>query len=311
MKTTPNVIDVDDNDMPDARPVDIPVIAIEKAAPEPQPTRKSGRSKLLAAIAATLGCVVIVLCVAAAWAYFISITPDVTPGVSDEENFSLLETPYTSGAKGTVATSDSILGVTFDLYSLSGLKASLENVMPDTTDTSLVLFMRSADYHPDGSVIGTTVINGKSVQSKGRRSRQGYLAISPEGRAVIGISVTDKVSDHAIKSGGSFFRQFALLGDGELPSTYALHGKVERAAIGRMADGELYYIVTRDKESMYDFADALREYGFVDAIYITGGNSYTFHRDTTGKAHISSSVIEKIEKYHDSELQAPLLVFRR
>lgn len=80
---------------------------------------------------------------------------------------------------------------------------------------------------------------------------------------------------------GSYFRQFVLVSDGQLPPRFYLHGKVERCAIGRMGD-RLYYITSRHKESMWSFADALREYGFIDAIYITGGRDYAFYRDTQG-----------------------------
>ena len=49
---------------------------------------------------------------------------------------------------------------------------------------------------------------------------------------------------------------------------FYLHGKVERRAIGRISD-QLYFIATRHKETLWGFADALREYGFIDAIYIS------------------------------------------
>ena len=50
---------------------------------------------------------------------------------------------------------------------------------------------------------------------------------------------------------------------------------VEQQAIGRI-DDQLYFIATRHKETLWDFADALREYGFIDAIYITGGADFVF-----------------------------------
>lgn len=78
-----------------------------------------------------------------------------------------------------------------------------------------------------------------------------------------------------------------------------------------MADGTLYYIVTRHKETMYDFADAMREYGVVDAIYITGGNSYLFHRDSNGNVCMTDNTRSKISKYSESTPPAPLLVFRK
>ena len=50
-------------------------------------------------------------------------------------------------------------------------------------------------------------------------------------------------------------------------------------------DDQLYFIATRHKETLWDFADALREYGFIDAIYITGGADYVFYRDKDGFRH--------------------------
>lgn len=82
------------------------------------------------------------------------------------------------------------------------------------------------------------------------------------------------------------FRQFVLVSNGELPARFHLHGKVERRAIGRMADDTLYYIVTPHPETMWDFADALRELGFIDAIYITGGAMPTWWRTSDGKRHV-------------------------
>ena len=202
------------------------------------------------------------------------------------------------------------MGVAFDMYSLSGLRGSLEAEIPDTADRSLVLFMRSADYHPDGSIEGSFVMDGRRLKSKSRIERSGYVALSSEGRPVIGISSSDKVAEEMEDTKGDFFRQFVLLGDGELPRNFYLHGKVERSAIGRMADGSLHYIRTRHKETMYDFADALREYGIVDAVYITGGNSYDFFRTTDGRACVSEKLKEKLEKYKTDTLPTPLLVFR-
>lgn len=33
-----------------------------------------------------------------------------------------------------------------------------------------------------------------------------------------------------------------------------------------------YYVETVHKESLYDFAEALADYGFIDAIYLTGAD---------------------------------------
>ena len=234
----------------------------------------------------------------------------LSSSVTDKENLELLKKEYSPVAEGTTLSSDSVFGVAFDMYSLDGLKASLERELPDTTDKSLVLFMRSADYHPDNSLIGTVVTDGEMHNGKESKNRPAYVAISKTGKTVIGISLDNDLADFAEDNNGSFFRQFVLLGNGELPSKFSLHGKVERAAIGRMADGKMYYVTTRHRETMYDFADALREYGFMDAVYITGGNGYPFYRDKDGIAHNSSLVAEKYSKYRDTVPPAPLLVFR-
>ena len=125
--------------------------------------------------------------------------------------------------------------------------------------------------------------------------------------SVIGISRSEKVKDFVEERGGSFFRQFILVSDGTIPTRFFLHGKVERRAIGRI-DDQLYFIATRHKETLWDFADALREYGFIDAIYITGGNDYVFYRGKDGVKHdIGDSTDYPHKKWKEI---IPWLVFR-
>lgn len=312
-----NSIIINDNNQEDERPVDIPVITIESAPPASDNLKEAltvirrGRRRRYLWLALALA--VLVVTAAILWRYrFYFIDCGITSSVSDKENRELLSASSGPVAQvsGVEVVTDSILGVAFNAYPLQGLRASLEQSIPDTADNSVVLVMRSADYHPDGSTIGTMVVNGEKLPAKERRTRPAYLAISKDGIPVIGISLTDAMSDFTARQGGSFFRQFAILGNGELPSSFALHGKVERGAIGRMADGSLHYFLTRHRESMYDFADALREYGVVDAIYITGGNGYEFYRDTKGAPHISDNLRDHFKKYADRKTSAPLLVFR-
>ncbi|MDE5877568.1 MAG: phosphodiester glycosidase family protein [Muribaculaceae bacterium] len=318
MKTEQRVIEVTETPRPDDRPVDIPVISIENSsdssygneeyfgATRKQPKQKKNILLILSLLTTILIAGVLL------WIFRYNLMETEVPvSVSDRENIEKLQQPFTPTAKGTELISDSVLGVAMEIYPLQGLRASLETELPDTADRTLVLFTRSADYHSDGSLIGTVVNEGRKVNSKERKSRQGYLAISKSGRPVTGVSLSDKVADYTAQNGGSFFRQYVLLGDGELPSSFHLHGKVERAAIARDADDQLYYIVTRHKETMYDFADAMREYGLTDAIYLTGGNSYTFYRDSTGAAHVTDRLRQKYAKYNDTPLPAPLLVFRQ
>lgn len=309
MKTDQIIIDINDETKPDDRPVDKPVFSIE--SPEDSPSSNSKReNKKLWIWFGAVSLVMILCAIGAEISSSLSGRSDLKGMVSDEENIKILQEPFSPTVKGVVMTSDSVLGVALRLYPLEGLKASLEPNMPDTTDTSLVMFMRSADYHADKSMIGSVIVNGSKLSSKDNPERIAYLAIASSGRPVIGISSSDKVADFALKNNSSFFRQYPLLANGVLPPSFELHGKVPRAAIGKYSDEKLYYIVAPHNETMYGFADALREYGFSDVIYITGGDNYIFHRSPDGKPVIPAQTKEKIEKYTASPSPSPFLVFR-
>lgn len=96
--------------------------------------------------------------------------------------------------------------------------------------------------------------------------------------------------------------------DGNYSDFVQTNGKVERRAIGRIND-QLYFIATRHKETLWDFADALREYGFIDAIYITGGADYVFYRTKDGVKHDIGNPAEYPQKKWKGII--PWLVFRK
>ena len=213
------------------------------------------------------------------WNYYYNI--GVSVSVSPDQNIEKLQQPVKHEMPEVVLTSDNILGVAMDFYAIHGLKANIEFEEPDTADASVYLYCRSADHKADGTYIGSLVVDGDVRQSD--THRLGYMAMVG-GNSVIGISRSEKVKVFVQEHGGSFFRQFILVSDGTIPGRFFLHGKVERRAIGRIGD-QLYYIATRNKETLWDFADALREYGFIDAIYITGGADYVYYRSKDGIRH--------------------------
>ena len=267
---------------------EVPIIIIERdEQPQPKevvtkvvaPSRKQKWLKRFLALAA-IGCMMVAaLAGYYLWNYYYNI--GVSVSVTPEQNIEKLQKPAKQETPEVVMTSDSILGVAMDFYAIHGLKASIEFEEPDTVDTSVYLYCRSADHKADNTYIGSLVVNGEERQSD--THRLGYMAMLG-GNSVIGISRSEKVKDYVQEHGGSFFRQFILVSNGEIPGRFFLHGKVERRAIGRIND-QLYFIATRHKETLWDFADALREYGFIDAIYITGGADYVFYRDKDGIRH--------------------------
>ena len=267
---------------------EVPIIIIERDE-QPQskeivtkvvaPSKKQKWLKRFLAFA-VVGCMIVAAIAGYYfWNYYYNI--GISVSVSPEQNIEKLQRPVKKEIPQVVMTSDSILGVAMDFYAIHGLKASIEFEEPDTADTSVFLYSRCADHTADGRYLGSLVAQGKEYQSD--RSRLGYMAMA-DGNMVIGISRSEKVKDYVLERGGSFFRQFILVSNGTIPSRFFLHGKVERRAIGRI-DNQLYYIATRHKETLWDFADALREFGFIDAIYITGGADYVFYRDKDGIRH--------------------------
>jgi hypothetical protein len=267
---------------------EVPIIIIER---DEQPQTKesvtkvvapSGKQKWLKRILVpivALCCMIALIGFYKLWDYYYNI--GVTVSVTPEQNIEKLQKAVKHESPEIVMSSDSILGVAMDFYAIHGLKASIEFEEPDTADTSVFLYSRCADHKADSSYIGSLVVNGKEYQSD--THRLGYMGMLGN-NSVIGISRSEKVKDYVQKNGGCFFRQFILVSDGAIPSRFFLHGKVERRAIGRIGE-QLFYIATRHKETLWDFADALREYGFIDAIYITGGNDYVFYRSKDGIRH--------------------------
>lgn len=267
---------------------EVPIIIIER---DEQPQSKEVVTKVVAPSKkqkwlkrflafAVVGCMIVAAIAGYYfWNYYYNI--GVSVSVTPEQNIEKLQKPAKQETPEVVMTSDSILGVAMDFYAIHGLKASIQFEEPDTTDTSVYLYCRSVDHKADSTYIGTLVVNGEERQSD--THRLGYMAMLG-GNSVIGISRSEKVKDYVQEHSGSFFRQFILVSNGEIPGRFFLHGKVERRAIGRI-DDQLYFIATRHKETLWDFADALREYGFIDAIYITGGADYVFYRDKDGIRH--------------------------
>lgn len=293
----------------DLQSPETPIIIIERDEEQPvtggqQPT--PDRHTWLRRLALIGGTVAVMLALFAFYRLYIYYSYIGVPiSVTPSENIEKLKSPALQEQPEVVMSSDSILGVGLDFYAIHGLHASIEFQEPDTADTSVFLYCRSADHKSDNSYLGSLVVEGKELQTD--RHRLGYMAMTRQ-NMVIGVSRSDEVKDYVLDEGGSFFRQFILVSDGVIPTYFYLHGKVERRAIGRMGD-TLYFIATRHKETLWGFADALREYGFIDAIYITGGADYSFYRTADGQRHD----IGDIAQYPHQKWKGviPWLVFRK
>lgn len=282
------VIDETDESTVEQHNTETPVISIESDEEEEtsQPSSSHRHSKWPVALVSIL--LTAAICMMATFGYryyrrYINIGVPVS--VTSKENIGKLELPSVDEMPEVVKSSDSILGVAINMYQLIGLKAEITFTEPAVDDTDVYLYSRCCDqtsYDPESNrYLGSLVQNGKELQSD--NSRLGYCAMAND-NIVIGIARDEKVKDYCIEQKGCFFRQFILVSDGVLPGRFYLHGKVERRALARMGK-KLFYVESKGKETMWDFADALREYGFIDAIYITGGTDYCFYRTADGTVH--------------------------
>lgn len=218
----------------------------------------------------------------------------------------LNKTGQIKGDSVHVFTADSIDGVTMRFYNLAGLKASMSREMPADSDSSVVLVTQGWDYYFDDAkqyhFLGDFVYNGKMLaQGTGKA---GFVAVTTKGWQM-GISQEDSVRDYIISQGASMFRQFALVSAGQIClKQFALKGKVHRRALARKpGDVTAYYVETVNKESLYDFAEALADYGFIDAVYLTGADgTEPVYRDADGILHGDLNVRTR---------KSNLLVFRK
>ena len=191
------------------------------------------------------------------------------------------------GKAGIAFSTEEAMGVKLKIYRLDGLKAHFADTVPDYTDSTIYFVTRSSDYKIIGDrkeIIGDFVINGNVVEKSNWRA--GFMAII-DGNAQIGIDRSCKIRKHVKENGGSMFRQLALVSANiRCDNQFILKGKVTRCAYGRDRYGDLCFIETVYPETLYGFADALIEYGFLDAIYITGGSqSDLFYRTEDGISH--------------------------
>ncbi len=204
----------------------------------------------------------------------------------DSEVLSQLATEM-SGKAGVTMTLEEAMGVKMKIYTLDGLKAHLADTVPDYSDSTVFLITRSSDYrikNGEKQIIGDFIKEGVCISES--LWRAGFMAIK-DGNAQIGISRSKKIRKEMIENEGSMFRQIALVSAGtRCDKQFILKGKVTRCAYARDIEGNLSFIETVDPETLYGFADALIEYGFIDAIYVTGGSQPDcFYREYDGSAH--------------------------
>lgn len=289
----------------------------------------SSRKKPLSKTILTAAALIVLLAVAYA-VYHKFFGPGITGSATPKENIEKLKAPAVDETPEVAMTTDTAAGIRMNMYELRGLKASIEFREPSQSDKNVYLYSASADWTADKTYIGSLVANGEEKPSTGV-SRLGYFA-SANGNEVIGIAKSEAVKDYAKEQGGHFFRQFILVYNGRTPLKFHLHGKVERRALAMTREDitdesgmtiydsqgkaqtkeRLYYVATTEKTTLEDFANALKTYGFTDAIYMTGGNACSYYRDSSGTRHdIGDTSKRTSESKRKKTRVTPFLVWRK
>lgn len=210
--------------------------------------------------------------------------PPILPASSTEmQNINRLMAPVdTLGEASINVTEDSINGVSLVFYRLDNLKAELSFTAPADTDSTVYLYTRCADYRADNrKILCDCVIEGEQISEGNNRS--GYFA-SVRGNMVIGVALTDSVKKLCEDYDGYYFRQFAIVSK-SLKGDVRLKGKKFRRALAFQKPDSYYVIESKRRESLHDFTEAIEDYGFTDAIFLTGGDDYSYWRDRNKTIH--------------------------
>lgn len=171
---------------------------------------------------------------------------------------------------------DTIYDVPLRIFTLTDMEAELKIGMPDTNDTDIVMMLGAADIRKDKqNILGDFFIDGEQF-SYGKR-KEGCVIIK-DGDVWLGASATDTACNYCIKHKASMFRQYPLVIEGKTFENRLKGKSIRRALADKNDDNNIYLIVSQNRESMHDFSEALADIGFSNAIYLPGGDSYSFYR---------------------------------
>ena len=147
--------------------------------------------------------------------------------------------------------------------------------IPDTNDKSVVLCLQAADIRADNKeIVGVFVLKGELL-SRGV-AKKGFCAII-DGKIQLGMAESTPLFEEATSKDGYFFRQYPLVSNGQIVENKPKN-KALRHALCEL-DGKIVTVSSLDKESFHDFAQALADLGVQNAIALTGGEAYGFHRN--------------------------------
>ncbi|MDR2970680.1 MAG: hypothetical protein LBU83_01945 [Bacteroidales bacterium] len=158
---------------------------------------------------------------------------------------------------------------------------SLAVGMQDKTDSTLLFVAQAADIRADNlDIVCEFVLEGKQLAYG--TAKKGYCAII-NNFITIGAGAQTPLLQKAIESGGYFFRQYALVDNGEFVSNKPKNKFIRRAIA--VKNEQVIMVQSIGIESFHDFTQALIDFGVRDAIYLVGSNAYGWYYDREKQKH--------------------------
>lgn len=176
---------------------------------------------------------------------------------------------------------DTINDVPLIIHTPHNAIMKLQLGMPDKSDSSIIFAGMAADIRKDNQeIVGDFVLSGKQL-AKGN-AKKGFCAIEGD-KITIGMAESTPLLRQMIDNKGSFFRQYPLVNSGQLIENKP-KGKAIRRALA-IRDERVVMIESKNRESFYDFSQALIDIGVIDAVYLVGGDAYGWYRDKERVRH--------------------------
>lgn len=185
-------------------------------------------------------------------------------------------------ARGFTEIRDTLINdIPLKIYIPHHAEMSLHVGRMDKQDTSVIYTAQAADVRADnGGIVGAFVLKGTPL-SWGL-SKKGFCA-SIDGKITIGAAENSPLFEEATDKGGYFFRQYALVNNGQLVDNEPKGKSIRRGICNRQ--GEIFMIETNTPESFHDFAQALVDLGVDQAVYLVGSSAYGWAIDKNGHRH--------------------------
>lgn len=215
----------------------------------------------------------------------------------DEQEFSAVPVPLAeSAAPVEVVATDTVVaakpftirrdtvvdGVALTVLTPRNAVPSLAVGADVLNDTLAVLIAQAADVRRDnGGIVGAYVLRGELI-GKGE-AKAGFCSII-NGEITVGVADATPMLEQALTTDGYFFRQYPLVVGGQVVENKP-KGKAVRKALAEL-DGQICVIISNDKVTFHDFAQALVSAGVRNAIYLVGSNSSGRYVDADGNAFI-------------------------